>query len=285
MESQTLILKFQGDITTNFRGINILLSFYHEMSSLKSCAIVLDFKNLKWIDSNLSAIFGAVLEKLIRENDLTFYTDIKFIKQNFDVLIRSGFIKTEEEVVDERKSTVSFKTFSPEDHEGFYNYISEDLMCHRGMPVFKNKEKEEIINSLMEVAANIDEHSNSKSKFFVCGQFFPNKGYLALSIVDLGDGFLPKIKEKTKGKENIDCHFDAIKWALKKRNTTKVNTPGGLGLSNLCSHLEKNKGDLQIITGDAFWSIKSDDIESNKEWYTFSNEYNGSIINLLFRQN
>ena len=100
-------------------------------------------------------------------------------------------------------------------------------------------------------------------------------------MVDLGVGFLPAINVKTNG--TVNNSYDAILWALIKRNTTKTNSPGGLGLSDLYRFLKDSNGNLQIITGDTFWSIDLEQTLLKK--FSFPNPFVGSILNLVFKYN
>ncbi len=276
-----LIIDFSDNLYTDYSGINRLFKFYSQASVYYNTTIYLDFYHLTWFDANLSALFGSILSKLSKENNLLFSTDLKFLEDNFEILFRNGFLYSKNKYVDEHKSTVSFRSFTLDDKDGFVKYISEDLMEHQGMPNFDSNQKDKILDSLIEVFCNIQIHSKSKDAFFVCGQYYPKKKTLAFSIVDLGIGFLPAIQIKTNG--SIDNHFDAIEWALQKGNTTKVDSPGGLGLSDLYSYFKNSNGNLQIITGDTYWSIDMENTLLKK--LNFKTPYVGSMINLFFNCN
>ncbi|MBG7611053.1 hypothetical protein IU405_02215 [Polaribacter sp. BAL334] len=273
-----VVLHLSDNFYTDFSGIKRLFEFYKSASDYYNETIYIDFYDLNWFDANLSALFGSILAKLNKENNLKFSTDMKFLEEHFDVLFRNGFLRSEETYSNEQQSTVSFKSFSPTDKDGFINYIENDLLKHRGMPNFSENDKNIILDSLIEVFCNIQVHSKSDEPFYVCGQYYPKQGFLTFSMVDLGVGFLPEIEKKTKGV--VDNDYDAIKWALEKKNTTKKNRPGGLGLYNLNSYFYKTKGNFQIITGDTFWSLELESTVMKK--FHFPNPYVGSILNLFF---
>lgn len=279
MESK-IVYELSGNISTNFAGTKKLFEFYKSASDYYNETIYLDFYHLNWFDANLSALFGSILTKLNKENNLVFSTDINYLREHFDVLFRNGFFKNGTKIADEQKSTINYKSISPNDKIGFIDYIENDLLNHRGMPNFSEKEKDEILESLIEVFCNIQIHSKSTEDFYVCGQYYPEKKILTFSMVDIGIGFLPAIKERTENVINND--YDAIKWALKKRNTTK-SSPGGLGLYDLNSYFNRTKGNLQIITGDTFWSTELENAVIKK--FTFQTPYVGSILNLFFNYN
>ncbi|MEH6679436.1 MAG: hypothetical protein V7724_02755 [Sediminicola sp.] len=275
-----IVLSIKHNVKTNFAGINKLFDFHKEASLYYNNTIYIDFYHLNWFDANLSALFGSILAKLQKENNLSFSTDLKFLEEHFNVLFRNGFLRSEEAIEDLQESTISFRSFDLEDKKGFVNYVENELFAHRGMPSLNIEEKGSILLSLIEVYCNILEHSKSTEPFYVCGQYYPKQGVLAFSMVDLGIGFLPAIEEKTKGKVNNS--YDAIKWALEKRNTTRVGAPGGLGLFDLNSYFNKTNGNIQIISGDTFWSLDLENSVLKK--FNFTNQYAGSILNLFFKR-
>jgi len=275
-----IVLSLKQNVNTNFAGINKLFDFHKKASQYYNTTIYIDFYHLNWFDANLSALFGSILAKLQKENNLSFSTDMKFLREHFDVLFRNGFLKSEDANDDLQESTVSFRSFDINDKKGFIVYVENELFNHRGMPELDDEEKSSILGSLIEVYCNIQEHSKAIEPFYVCGQYYPKQGFLAFSMVDLGIGFLPAIKTKTKGKVNNS--YDAIKWALEKRNTTREGAPGGLGLFDLNSYFNRTNGDIQVISGDTFWSLDLENSVLKK--FSFPNPYTGSILNLFFKR-
>lgn len=273
-----IILTLEGRIKTDFWGVNKLYLFYAECSRFTNCIIYIDMYRLEWIDANLSSLFNAILHKLRAENNLYFSTDLNFLLRNFDILFRNGLFITEKEIYDERESTVALKSFIKDQDADFIDYVQNDLLEHRGMPNFPRSVKEGILNELIEIQCNIHEHSKTDYPFFVCGQYYPRNGSLNFSIVDLGVGFLPAIKRKTKSL--VQTNYNAIQWALQRGTTTKINVPGGLGLYNLKKYCENNNSIMHIITGDTFWSSEYDN--SLITHRTFNAPIGGTIINLLF---
>jgi len=275
------VLSLHGDFYTDFSGIKRLFEFYHKASEYSNTTIYLDFYHLTWIDANLCALLQSMLFKLNSENNLTFSADLNYISEKFNVLFKNGFINNGNPVEDANNSAIVLKSFSSKDKDAFVDYINNDLLNHKGMPSFNGFTRDNILTSLIELFNNIDIHAASTYPFFVCGQYYPKQEKVVFSIVDLGVGFLPPISGKTNGE--IDNCFDSIKWALIKRNTTKKNAPGGLGLTDLHTYCQLNKGVLQIITGDTYWS--SDLEKTVFDCHKFKLPFTGSIINLHFACN
>lgn len=281
-----VVVKLSGDIRTDFSGIKQLLGFYHTCREHTNTTIYIDFYHLRWIDANLSSLFESILHKLSKENGLLFSTDIDFLKTAFDILFRNGFLKSDEEIKDDRESCVRARSFECKDKSGFVKYIEEDLMTHRGMPPSLNEDKnlkEKIIEDLIEIFCNANFHANTSEPFFVAGQYYPSKKQLKFTMVDLGDGFLPRINKATKGE--IVTSLAAINWAL-AGNSSKLEldkTSGGLGIKSMYNYCQKNNGELEIVTGDGYWSSTYANIAFKNGRLLGGSPYVGSIINLTFQ--
>lgn len=81
-------------------------------------------------------------------------------------------------------------------------------------------EKKNLLQSrLFEISSNALTHSHSELGI-ICNGYYNNKKTFIFSIYDLGIG-IPNSVRKFKKDENI-VSIDALKWALKKGNSTKV---------------------------------------------------------------
>jgi len=272
------VLRLEGELYTDYSGFKRLFEFYHNASEHFNTTLFLDLYDLIWIDANLCALLQSMLHKLNHDNNLKFSTDLNYISQKFNVLFRNGFINNGEGNSDDRNSVIVLKSFSSKDKDGFIKYIEQELLSHRGIPKLTNQVKDDILNSLIELFNNIDLHSQTVHPFFVCGQYYPKQAALVFSMVDLGVGFLPAIHTKTNGL--VTNSLQSIHWALEKGKTTKIGSPGGLGLFDLHAYCKRNKGTLQIITGDTYWSTELESTIFKSR--VFSKPYTGSIINLFF---
>ncbi len=273
---QVTKINIEGNLNTDSRGVKKLFQFYNNAVKYKNQIIEIDMYNMGFFDANLSCVLYAILYKLNKDNGLKFELDFDYLQRKYSVLFRNGLF-IEGEAVDERESTIQLKSFQPnsDNDEEFVNYITNDVLSHRGMPDFSRKVKLGIAQELTEISSNIMQHSQANDPFFVCGQYFPKNNLLKFSIVDIGVGFLPAIREK---EANITDHGSAIIWALESGNTTKKDVPGGLGLHNLRKYCDENNSYMQIISGDKFWNSES------MPGFTMSLgcEFAGAIINLLF---
>lgn len=278
-----MVINLQNSIYTDYYGFQQLIDVFHKCKEEHDTTITLDFTELEWIDGNMCAYFGAMVYKLNKENNLEFkVSGGETFREQFDFLFANGFLTDgdSEELVDSRKSTVPLKMFYTKQKDEYCQYIRNNLMEHRGIKKALPKGlKGQISDDLLEILANINLHANTDEPFFVCGQYFPRQGVLVFTIVDLGVGFLPAIQIKTKGE--IQESIKAIRWAL-LGNSTKSDTPGGLGLKNIKLYCEQHGGTLQILSGDAYYAT---DLETTmwKGERVLPRQFSGTTINLYFK--
>lgn len=284
-QKDCIIFRLENKIVTNYSGYNQLARFYHFcLEQSKGINIHLDFSWVEWFDGNLCALLSAIIFQLKKTHQFSFSTDEKEIRNRFDILIRNGFVQTGTPSIDERKSTVPVKAFLCNDKEGFCKYVSNELLSHRGIPDNLTEElKERISDDLLEVFCNTNHHANTNDPFFVGGQYYPREGYLKFTMVDLGDGFLPRVIKATNG--NIKNELEAILWALNGNSTKKAldQCPGGLGIKNMYKYCKEHQGVIQIISNNGFWSS---DLESSlfQEGRELPIPFLGTTINLFFKK-
>lgn len=278
-----ITISLKDRIDTSFSGYKKLTSFYIECADYTNEIISMNLYDLEWIDGNMSALLDAILYKLEKENGLRFSTDFEFLKKKFDVLLRNGFIDIGEKIEDDRKSTVPMKSFDTGDKKGFINYVEGELMEHRGMPALTSTVKEQIIQDIIEVFCNSHYHANTTDPFFVAGQYYPRQRELRFTMVDLGDGFLPRISKATNGK--IGTSLEAINWAVSGNSSKRIleNTSGGLGLQNIRKYCTETGGTLDIVTGDGYWSTGYAGTIFDGGRVLGANAFAGTTLNLTFR--
>ncbi len=274
-----------GDIIkTSYSGYNQLSQFYQFCLNHRNTPIFLDFTNVGWFDGNLCALLLAMCHHLYYTNGNIFTTDAKVIKERFDILYRNGFLQNPDISYDDRESTVPIKAFDCNDKEGFCSYVDNELLQHRGIRgSLTTKLSDRIKEDLLEVFCNTNHHANTTDPFFVGGQFYPKLKTLKFTMVDLGQGFLAKISKATNG--SIKTNLEAINWAIQGNSTKRVleDCPGGLGIKSMYNYCKKNKGVLQIISNNGYWSSDFENtvFEGGRE---LPSPFFGTTINLFFQQ-
>jgi hypothetical protein len=279
------VYKFKAPINSNFSGFKQLMNFFTFCKDFTKETISIDFYHCDFFEANMCAILEALIYKLENENKLKFTADFVYLKEKFDVFFRSGFLKEKDNVVEDiQGTTLPFETFTYEDAEKdrFCDYVTEKLMIHQGIPTLSEELKDIIIDDLIEIYSNSAFHANSTDPFFVAGQYYPKLKELQFTMVDLGQGFLPKIELATNSKVSTD--IDAIKWAT--ANSSKMasdKVPGGLGIKGILKYCKNNNGVLKIASGNGFWASDFDGTIFS-EGRISDEAFSGAIINLTFRK-
>ncbi|WP_148289352.1 hypothetical protein [Fibrella aestuarina] len=274
----------EGQIRTDFTGFRQLWRLYDTLKDVYDREVFLDFSELDWFDANLAAVLCALQYKLQTENRLTFVVDHQHIAGKFDVLHRNGcFQPNEERIQDVRQSTVTSTHFYADQHISYEQYVKNDLFEHRGLADLRNTNRNiatRIRTDLFEVFNNYKTHAQTEAPFFVCGQYYPRDHRVVFTMVDLGVGFLPPIQTFSKGA--ITTSLEAIRWALKGNSTVVYeDETSGCGLSGILSFCKQHGGELQLVTGDTFWSTQL--LTTAYEGYkSFSHPFFGTAISITF---
>lgn len=248
-----------GEYTLQMPTLNSDLAGYIYLADLQNdIKKATDLKQLSvlffkrdFIEGNLFAVLGAILPN---------YPKIYFsFKKKFwglysieRLLQRNGFLNYygENHTHDCNDTTIQYKIFKKYDRLSFAKYILTDVFKVGAFPRMSDPAKKKIQTGLLEIFDNSITHGQT-DKVFICGQYYPNKGLLKFTLVDLGitikNNIFYCMGIKFSGPESIS-------WATSDANTTRRgNTPGGLGLKILRKFLKMNGGSLQIVSNDGFW--------------------------------
>lgn len=271
-------------ISTDFNGIISLLNFYNYANQFQNITINLNLDGINFIDANLSAYLYAIIYHLRTSKRIRTYLDFHSLRKDLNVLIRNGFTnyiagnQTAFKPYDNRDTTIPLFHFSQLDADGYCNYIESDFLHQRGLRKLKLIERDMIVASYLELFDNVGLHANTREPIFVCGQYFPYQCELKFTLVDLGEGFLKKIAEFTKGTENITTASDAVCWAV-RGHSTKKGARGGTGLKDIFMFCNRTGGTLQIITDNCYYNLT----ERKETTFRIPNPFRGTTISLIFK--
>lgn len=270
-------------LETNHFGIAELLKFYDFAKKYHYSSVTLNISPTNHVDANLAAPILAIARKLQNENKVRVFVELGDGK---GVFFRNGLVSqlkgngNVNEYCDDRLSTIQLTTFEATEEESYCQYLRNDFFGHRGLDNLSTKIKDALRTHYIEIFTNVGLHANTYFPVFTCGQYFPDKNILKFTLVDLGEGFLKKISEKTAGRITDDK--SAILWATEGINTTKniaVFGPGGTGLKELKNYCNLNNGSLHICSGTGYVNMLS-----NKTFeYNLTTPFPGSIVNIIMR--
>lgn len=266
-----------GSITTSRAGLTTLFQFEQACRAYYDCEILINTQRLYWLDANLSAVLWACIHRLAETNNLRFSFDRAEIANRFSILARNGFVCAEGiSLPDRNGSTVQLQAFHSDQDEEFINYIRDKLLSNQRLQLGRDQQND-MTRSFVEMFTNVNLHANTTAPLFACGQYFLGKKQLKFSLADIGEGYLPAIQKR---QPHITTSAQAIPWAAVPGHTTRpaepgyYGTAGGNGLSDLISYCKTVSGELQIISGDAFWSSQQPTQCQQIKYFT------GTVVNI-----
>lgn len=134
-----------------------------------------------------------------------------------------------------------------------------------------------IVGNIWEIFANSFEHSSCDVGLFVCGQHYPTKRQLGLSMVDFGVGIPVRVR-KFLDIPTLSA-AECLSWAIKSGNSTRIGSPGGLGLDMLKDFIRLNNGELSVYSGNGFFRW----FGSSQEFGTMPSYFRGTMVNVMLR--
>lgn len=267
-------------IYSNFNGycriIDLLNPF---LNSVERCDVVFNFSQLKWFDANLLPIIGVCIE------NKKFSHNLKYVSNSLSdnlatVWGKNGFGRYFKinHIEDTYNSTIAYSIFKPDEGKKFGAYVDECLLSNPKLPDMSPGLRKQISLNIQEIFGNAPMHGNCE-EILSCGQHYPAKEKLLFTIVNLGFTIQENVVEffvrylKQKPPEHT------ISWAVIEDNSTKpmVNgKSGGKGLAYLHEFIRKNRGRLQICSGNEYWESKPSGISIN----TLTSNFPGTIVTI-----
>lgn len=259
------------NIHSNHQGFSALGDLAAKTIALEYSKVEICFEKVRWFDANMAAPLGAVIARIADRYNLVSVVEIP---STLSILHRNGFLAAigapSQSLPSE--TVLPYVRFRKHDTNRFYDYLDEHLPG-KGLPDMSSDFALRFQQSLGEIFVNADTHSESELGVFVCGQFYPTKQRLDISMADAGITIPGRVKKRF-GIPMPDAI--ALKWALVEGNTTKEGTPGGVGLELLRKFVSENGGKLQIASGCAFWEFH----EGKEKLLPLTNPFPGTVVNL-----
>jgi hypothetical protein len=249
------MIHYVPTIRSDQAGYDGLAELAKATVKLISDRLELDLSRVGFFDANMAAPLGAVLAVIA---DRFNAVEIVNVPQMVERILRKNGFLTQyryEPLDDNNRTTIPFKRLQRTDEGLFEDYLQRHLKG-KGIPQMTEGLGKVFKQKLFEVFQNAVIHSESELGIFVCGQFFPQKQKLDLTIADAGVGI----------RDNVRRYFNdpkiasvpAIRWALQEGNTTKKGRqPGGLGLKFLHDFARLNKGRIHIVSRFGFYEFNA----------------------------
>lgn len=276
-ENDTSVLEMPKCIYLNFQCINKILSIAENREKDKS-NIAFDFSNTSWIDAEATPFLGVLVQNF-QDQNLNIYAKLPENQNVVKILEKNGFLFTyglsKNRLADVYGTTIPYSVLNSRNDDEIDEFLENRVfkLIHQHI---KKDEIEIIRDAVNEISHNVKDHS-TQSLLYFCGQFYPSKKHIALTLTDNGITIPKKIKHKFTSKL-AKSDFDLIEWATGHGNSTKNVASSGLGLFDIKSNIE-GIGELTILSNYGYWEQKSD---GTKNHHTLSSPYPGTLICLKF---
>lgn len=272
------VVYIPAKITSHINGYELLLRLHNDLAEYENEEIHISFKYVFWFEANLVAILGAIIENLEERKNKVLIIDSTFFTNKNDILSRNGFLPhygINTISLNNSSTQIPYKKFKEGEPHLYNEYIQKELLENNDFPRHSLRLGSEIKRNIYELFENARTHGKCKN-IHTCGQFYPQRKKLHITIVDTGKTIINNVKEFLK----IDMNSsECINWAMKTGNTTKIgNTPGGLGLGLIFEFINVNKGKIQIVSSNGYWELREGKISK----YDLDFSFDGTIANLEF---
>lgn len=252
MEHTYLMPSHIEDKESIYESLTIL---HHKFNKTFNSNIFLDLSTTSFIMPHLMAPLGLILSKIKSQNNSIMLTNMR--SSISKILVNYGFLKSNQiRCRDIMQNYIKYKSFSGDDTDGFEQYLTSQLNDISDKSII-----ETLISHILEIFVNVKTHARhhenknefGKNEVFTSGYYNKNNNYIRFSIANNGKSFMNTIKDSLN--YNFENEFEYIEWAILKKNTSKKNTPGGLGLYMLNELVHKTKGELIILSGKAYYHL------------------------------
>lgn len=265
---------FPNKITSAIGGYEMLLRFHNDLIHYENSLIEISFLNVSWFEANLVAILGAIIEDLESKGNTVCIIECHMKN---DILTRNGFLTNFgfEPALSLNTTQIPYRKFLENQPHLYNKYIQEELLDKSEFPKHSERLGNEIKRNIYELFENARTHGKC-NQIHTCGQFYPQRKKLHITIVDTGNTIVNNVTEYLK--INLSAS-DCIDWAMKSGNTTKTGTiSGGLGLGIIFDFINLNQGKIQIVSSNGYWELREG--KTTKVDMNFS--FAGTIANLEF---
>jgi hypothetical protein len=177
-------------------------------------------------------------------------------------------------------NSIPYREERLQDQNKFLEYL-RDLWLAKGCANMDLDEdaQREILGKVVEIYVNACEHSDSQIGTFVCGQHYPRRGKLSLSLIDFGVGIPHRVRNHLN-KPSMEAS-DAIEWAMAQGNSTcSKYVPRGTGLDALRNFVKEHEGKLEILSDRGYIVYSGEESPSSG---VHSTPFAGTIVNITLK--
>jgi hypothetical protein len=221
--------------------------------------VVFDFSACRFLKQNAVAFLGGFGTELRRR-----HVNVRFDWDSLDSavavnLAQNGFMAAFGRGAGPwTGNSIPYLAHPIEDVSEFAEYLASKWLG-RGWIGVSSSLCDAIVSKVAEAYVNTFEHAESASGVFCCGQHFPNRNRLNLSLVDFGIGIPANVRRFKQG-HHFASQLTAprcLEWAFQSGTSTKPGVGRGLGLDLLRSFIRVNQGELEVFNNEGYAQITS----------------------------
>lgn len=136
-----------------------------------------------------------------------------------------------------------------------------------------------LVSKIGEMFINAFDHAQASD--IVGGNYFKHQRRYCFTCYDNGIGLIDNVKNFFQNiGQRIPSDIDALRWAMKKGNTTKMldasGIPRGLGLTTLLNFAKANDGAVRICSGHALYIFNT----SGEHYYELNHNFVGTLFEM-----
>lgn len=224
-------------------------------------SVVFDFSQCKFLAHHGVTVLGGVAHHLNNQG-VKLTLDLKTLEKKIHTnLAQNGLLHfLGYPDVPWKGNSICFRHDPAFDKGGIITYLRDNWLG-KGWLNISPSCRDWIIAKVLEIYLNAFEHSQSELGVFSCGQHYPKRGRLKLTIFDLGVG-IPHNVRTFQNRPDLPGET-AIQWAFQKGTSTHplANMTRGLGLDLLREFVSLNQGKIQIYSHDGYAKVDVNNVE------------------------
>jgi hypothetical protein len=273
----SLILKVPT-LNDDIQDFDRLFSLHQQAINSDKEHLILDFSDCQFLRHNAVAFLGGLVRfnQFQGKNVIISWHSIR--ERVCTNLKQNGFYTAHTEDSNGWSgNSIPYREERVLDKNGFLAYLRK-LWLGRGWINVDEDIQREILSKVVEIYVNVFEHADSKVGVFVCGQHYPKRRELSLSLVDFGVGIPHKVRTHLN-QQSMAAEL-AIEWAIAPGNSTRTNlVPKGIGLDALMDFVTDTRGKLEIFSDNGYILFNGNGLAYGK----CSTPFMGTLVNISLK--
>jgi len=261
MENFKIIIN--KNINDDLEDFQYLFGLYKKWNFTQNEKVEVDFKGCKFLRPNAVVVLGALIRKLQKQGNIvsinleTIDSDVRHNLVINGILSTLGFAQPK----NNQGNSIPYREDTSNNEDDFYSYLFS-LWLGRGWIKISEELKIHIIQPVLEAYINVFDHAQSPIGSVACGQRYPNRDELVLSIADIGIGIPNSVRKHLNSP--LLSSKKCLEWSFEPTKSTKNLVDSGLvgrgnGLKILRDFMRENNGKLEIYSDTGYVCINAQD--------------------------